>query len=293
MRQALMLGVLAAAAGAAAVGPWAVKAAGAVASKPTSEPAGNAHAKPRLITDLNKVTPGGEILLGLTLDIDPEWYTYWPGQNDSGTPINFKLTVPEGFTASEIRWPAPDRYVLPGDLVDYVYRTQVTLVIPVRVPRDVTGEVEFAADVEFLVCKEACLPGAAKLSVKVPVAKPGEVAQPTADATRFETARKTWPCSRLQASELELTWEGQTLNLRAPFAKVMTFMPHESGVTLVDPLAKGEVRANQIRLDFKPAEPAPGVEPAPGRVRGVLKRDNGKEGVDYVWIDEPLPKKSS
>ena len=48
--------------------------------------------------------------------MQPGWHVYWNGRNDTGTPVRITLTVPEGFAAGDVLWPAPVRHVAAGEI---------------------------------------------------------------------------------------------------------------------------------------------------------------------------------
>ncbi len=293
MHTAVAIGVLSAVIGtAAAPAPSGDSPSTTQSDKAVKPPAGNKHARARLVANLDSIAPGGEVLVGLTFEIDEGWYLYWRGQNDSGMPIDFKLTAPEGYTVGKIIWPAPDRYVLPGDLVDYIYRKEVTLTVPIKASRDVKVPLTVDAEVEFLVCEEACVPGSYRLQAVVPLAKPGEVPRYAADAAVLERAQKRWPSRPGSISDFTVSWMGEELLLEGRLSEKITFMPEQDSATLIDSFRTGEVKGDangtRLALRFTRAE-----GPTGDRVRGFVRVDEGQRGVSYLWIDEPLPKKGS
>ena len=62
---------------------------------------------PRLTADRVSVAPGETFHIALHQDIAPGWHTYWRNPGDSGLPTEIDLTLPEGWTAGDIVWPAP------------------------------------------------------------------------------------------------------------------------------------------------------------------------------------------
>lgn len=247
------------------------------------EPAGNAYAKPRLIAEAASVRPGQTVMVAVTFEIAPEWYMYWPGQNDSGVPTTLEWTLPAGVKVGEVRWPAPERKVLDGDLLDYVFHKRLTLAAPITVPTDAKGTVKIECEAEWLVCKDACLPGKARLTLELPVAETG-TSPPSGDAPLVSDARAAW-AAPMPASGEALAYEvkGDTLNIRVPGARVLVFCPHERGARLVDALHSGQRKGEELSLAFEPpaaGKNAPGQQ-GPGqelRIAGVLlvTRADGK-----------------
>src|SRR5438046_677660 len=133
----------------------------------------------RLVPELAAVAPGATLWVDLHLDIAPGWHTYWRNPGDSGLPTEIAWTLSADFTAGDIVWPVPERFVVEG-LGNYGYRDAVDLLIPITVGRDVklgaTAHLEAVAS--WLVCSDICIPGDAQLALALPVAAaaPGRAA---------------------------------------------------------------------------------------------------------------------
>lgn len=126
--------------------------------------------KASLLADADALTPGGTVTLGVRLTMKPHWHTYWINPGESGDATQIKLTGPAGMTVGPIQWPLPSRIDAPGG-VSFGYENEVLLMVPVTLPADTAakGEVAIEADVSWLVCKEECIKGDAKLEIKLPV----------------------------------------------------------------------------------------------------------------------------
>ncbi|MEO1511318.1 MAG: protein-disulfide reductase DsbD domain-containing protein, partial [Planctomycetota bacterium] len=120
-------------------------------------------AVPMLISEFRSLTPGGANAIAVSFDLEPGWHVYWPGQNTTGFPVDIILSLPEGISAGEEIWPTPERYELPGGILDHTFEDQVTVIIPIEVDERVESgrRVTIEAELDWLVCKDACLPGGA------------------------------------------------------------------------------------------------------------------------------------
>jgi thiol:disulfide interchange protein/DsbC/DsbD-like thiol-disulfide interchange protein len=117
------------------------------------------------------VLPGETFYVALDQKIANGWHTYWRNPGDSGEPTNISWTLPKGVTASAIKWPTPT--ALPfGPLVNYGFSNQVLLPVEVSVPKSAkVGDIlTLIADVSWLECADVCIPGDAKVGLKVTVA---------------------------------------------------------------------------------------------------------------------------
>lgn len=132
-----------------------------------------------LITAEASFTPGADVWVGLRFRLEEGWHVYWQNPGDSGSPPALRWQLPDGIRAGEIEWPAPER-IEAGTLVNYGYENGVVLPIPLRVAASLKpGQVMIAGlQVKWLVCKDLCVPGQARLDLRLPLA----------DADRAEVA---------------------------------------------------------------------------------------------------------
>ncbi len=77
--------------------------------------------------------------------------------------------VPKGFRVMPTQYPIPKRFLEDGDIVSFGYDSEVWLTTTIIPPSDYVGTADIAAEVDWLVCKETCYPGEAKLSTQVQV----------------------------------------------------------------------------------------------------------------------------
>jgi hypothetical protein len=237
-------------------------------------------------------SPGGErarAILGdrpamtITFDIEPGWHLYWKNNGDTGMPIMLKLTLPEGVTAGEILWPTPKRYEHSGGLLDYTYDCSVTIFIPLSgVKKD--QPVSVKADIEFLVCKEACIPGVKTIQQTVEWWTPSGSSS-LKDLPDFPSI------ARLPGSAGDAvcwTWDGTTLVFtanEAEEAETMIFFP-EAGENLrpVNALRDGIAQGDTLRFAYRDA-----VRKA-DTVRGVLEIRNRSGQAAFYEVEAPAPK---
>ncbi|MBL9199214.1 MAG: thioredoxin family protein [Opitutaceae bacterium] len=143
--------------------------------------------KAALVTADTTVQPGKPVTVALHLVHEPHWHTYWfnPG---TGLPTTLKWTIPAGWTAGPIQWPAPillkDKR---GNVVGQGYEGELLLPVTLTPPADLQpgATVELTADADWLMCEEICIPGGAKVSLRLPIA----ATAPAADAMWGEKIR--------------------------------------------------------------------------------------------------------
>jgi len=149
--------------------------------------------KAELVAETASLAPASTLWVDLHLAIKPGWHVYWRNPGDSGLPTTIDWRLPSGFSAGNISWPVPERFVQSG-IGNYGYAGSADLLVPISVPKEVTtGDVAvLAADASWLVCAEICIPGGATLSLNLPVAA-GPVARDPAAAALFAAVRRQLP----------------------------------------------------------------------------------------------------
>jgi thiol:disulfide interchange protein len=123
-----------------------------------------------LVSEGMALVPGQSQRLGLLIEHQPHWHTYWQNAGDSGIPTKLRWYLPEGIAAGEIQWPHPQRFDLAG-IINFGYGDRILLPVPLEVSAALSApSLPLAVTVDWLVCKEECIPGRAELSLSLPVA---------------------------------------------------------------------------------------------------------------------------
>ncbi|MBS0454406.1 MAG: thioredoxin family protein [Proteobacteria bacterium] len=201
------------AAGAAALPPL------AHAQLPTQAQAQPVVSTPRVRAELmayapDGVAPGAKIWVGLQLQHQPQWHTYWKNAGDSGLPTELNWTLPAGVSAGDIAWPTPHKIPV-GTLANFGYENTVLLPVQLTVSPEFKPPVSFTggSDVDvrlkatWLVCKQECIPEEGNFSLKLPVQGATALNRPA-----FETAFEAAPAELSQPAQIAI--EGQQLKLR-------------------------------------------------------------------------------
>ena len=246
-------------------------------------PEGNKYVFTRLVAETRQIAADTEAFIGLNLRISPKWHVYWRYAGDGGGPVSVKWDLPEGVTIGEPLWPAPDRYIQSGVILNYTYEKDVTLLFPVTIDGDRHPDgsaLTIKADIEWLVCHEICVFGGRSARLMVSV---GSNDEPTEDKALFDTARKTLPLDDDAATRDNVTtsWDGLTLTLKAAGADALEFYPYPVGddeacLPLSDMIEAGAVKGEAIAIEYdEDARTAPNV-------RGVLMVTRGDSHAYYA-----------
>lgn len=179
-----------------------------------AQPIVSEHVTTELIAETRTIEAGRPFWLGLRMEMEEHWHTYWANPGDSGMATTITWELPPGFSAGPIHWPTPQKLPTPG-LMTYGFEGEILLLVEITPPTTlpVGSPVRIGAKAEWLVCKEACLPGDATHAIEL-LAGAGP-AQPDPDQVpRFAEARRklpiaggaAWPAEfAVQPEELVLT----------------------------------------------------------------------------------------
>ncbi len=174
---------------------------------------------------------GKPLWLGLLIEHQPHWHTYWKNPGDSGLPTTLQWTLPAGLQAGDIEWPTPRKLPI-GPLMNYGYEGRLLLPVPVQVSALPTGAtVPVKLKAEWLVCKEVCIPESGEFSLELPTqaAIAGQAALfNAAQAARPQPAPGARGTARVEGEELAVeisglpaAWQGRKLALLPETAGVI------------------------------------------------------------------------
>jgi thiol:disulfide interchange protein DsbD len=199
----------------------------AAQAAPVAGPVHSQHLTVELLSLENFIKPGSESSIGLHFTLDKGWHVYWLNAGDSGEPPSIHWTLPEGITASAMQFPAPRRLPL-GPLMDFGYEDEVLFPMTLTTAASVQAPstAPLSAHVNWLVCREVCIPGKADLALPLQVATTQGPVDPARQAL-FDRFRNRLP-KPLPASAKAVfgtTPEGFTLALTGQSSTGAEFFP--------------------------------------------------------------------
>ena len=243
-------------------------------------PDGNKLVAAELVCDHDTVAPGQTALLGVRLEMEPGWHTYWRNPGDSGLPIKVTFEEIKGVTFGEIRWPTPDWHLGAGDILDYVYSGTTMLFIPITVDADVPkGQIiSVGCKIEWLVCKGMCVPGSAERSIDL------DIADKPIPSDGFDVIHRKFEGLPEEIGEgfstpaVQLEWAGAVLHVRCSGADAVTVFLDYSEET--SPLGSPALRSQERDTLHIPFDPAPDqfLE-----ITGVVTVDRGRDRESYEF----------
>ncbi len=128
---------------------------------PDEVPAENGQlSSAELIIERNPaLAPGGELRGEIVLTMAPGWHTYSDPPGDSGMPPIINFAIPPDWEAVLEPLPPAERFEDESG-VTFGYENELRIGFHLRAARDATpgAEVEMTIDVQWLICKDICLP---------------------------------------------------------------------------------------------------------------------------------------
>jgi thiol:disulfide interchange protein len=171
----------------------------------------NEHSTATLTASHDGVVTGGETEIGLVLQHQDGWHTYWENPGDAGIPTTMEFTLPDGVTAGPVQWPLPIR-MMEGELAIYGYEGTILLPVTLKVAEGYGAEtIPVKLKASWLICHNICIPESAELELTLPVKTSPS---PSDEFARFTGARSAMP----EALDAPLAYaiKGDTIELKLP-----------------------------------------------------------------------------
>ena len=170
------------------------------------------------------------VILGITLEPDEHWHTYWSNPGDAGLSLSIRL-ADESLTVTDLEFPIPHRYEL-GGIVAYGYEKAETFLFSVtgNLPTSLEGKAS------WLTCDDtSCLPGKKEFSLSI-------VESSDSEPEWLERAKSSQPTKLEISNEKSASKEGAwTFSFQAEvdlsgwhvYPKLEGFSEEEGGTSLV------------------------------------------------------------
>jgi thiol:disulfide interchange protein DsbD len=233
------------------------------------------HLTVEMVSAGPQIAAGGKQTIGFVFAMEEGWHVYWRNAGFAGYPPRVKWTLPDGVTAGPMQFPAPER--LPLDTtVDYGYEDSVAYPVTIeaapKLKADKAGNVHLTAKLDWLVCKQSCIPGKADLDLDLKLAPAGtEVSHDGERVGELGSALKQMPKPLPASFRLTANSNGNNIILTAITGSHETdaeFYPYEEETiadTATIPTYALENGA-QIQMQKSPA-----AKVAPKTLHGLLK----------------------
>ena len=142
----------------------------APASRAAAAPVTSPHAITQLVSRTTSAAPGSTVWVAVDQTYDKGWHSYWRNPGDAGEATTIAWTLPAGWRAGDIVWPAPKRLPV-GPIMNYGYEDKVLLPVAIQVPATARPgrSATLVAVVDFLVCADVCVPDRAAVALSLPI----------------------------------------------------------------------------------------------------------------------------
>lgn len=230
----------------------------------------------RLLSDHEELVPGQTAALVLAIDLQPGWHTYWVNPGDAGMPIKVEWDIPDGWQIGTLQWPTPKTFDTDG-FMSYGYEGTVYLLADLTVPPAAPSgtAVQLKARIQWLICKDVCIPRSAEAALVLPIDNSRDKPEPA--SPEVQKARRALPGDGARwFCHAFYTGDYIELHGKAPYsidAAEAYFFPETP--LLIDASAgqEWEVEGNMFRLRMQRGD----LHDLPSEISGVLLV--GKDGI--------------
>lgn len=255
-----------------------------------------------LVAESLSAQPGRPLTVALRLEHKKDWHTYWINAG-TGYPTTLTWSLPAGWTASELSWPAPKTITdAAGHITGQGYDGVVYLPVTLTPPADLAPgtQVTLQAQAAWLMCHDTCVPGEAPVSLSLPVtATPPEadpvqapvIAKVLANLPRIDSTITVSAAYSVNSATLRVS------GLPASVASKDTpwwFFPADETVNFDQPQKRSVEADGTLVLTL--ARPPATLPAADARLVGVLRASpsaplESADGsvIPAYQIDTPLP----
>lgn len=248
--------------------------------------------KIQLVPETTAIVPGQSFRVGLFIQHEKGWHTYWRQPGIVGVPTSIAWALPDGFKAGPLEYPEPEATKM-FQIKAQGYERDVLLQTELQAPASLKPgtQITLKGRAAWMCCANTCHPDTKKLSLVMPVAE-SSTADPKWQPV-FAKERATFPRSSdawtASASEAGLN---VTLTLRPTTAKARRFDPAVKTPRVLFFTEDGWINSDQdqsvslsedgtLTIKLIRAEVFLG-KGTPRQLRGILQREEGWHTDGYL-----------
>ena len=123
-----------------------------------AEPINTGHAEVSLVKN-TQISSNGIVHIGIKMDMQEGWHTYWLNPGDSGGAIDIEWILSDESGVSDVIYPTPHRIPYPP-LMTFGYEDRVIFPVDLTV-KDLNKDIDITANINFLICADVCIPESA------------------------------------------------------------------------------------------------------------------------------------
>ncbi len=241
--------------------------------------------KIQLVAENTAIVPGQSFRVGLFIQHEKGWHTYWRQPGIVGVPTTISWSLPEGFKAGPLEYPEPEATMMfqikaQGYERDVLLQTEITAPAPLHPGQTIP----LKGKASWMCCGNTCHPGFIDLSLDLPVAPKSEPDARWHPIFAKERAAYAHP-SEAWSAQAEESGLKVTLRLKpsSPQAKPLPASSTAPGVIFFTEdgwINSDEPQESRVEADgtlvmtLTRAEVFFGKSP-PTKLHGVLQREGG------------------
>lgn len=146
-----------------------------------------------LVSSVAAIQPGVPFTAAIHIRHHEGYHTYWKNPGIVGVPTSIEWTLPEGFAAGPIQWPAPE-VVDMATHPAHGYHRDVLLLVDITPPMTIAADsVALEADLAWMACARDCNPGFATRQLNLPVTRDSKPKPDNQWAARIDQERRNLP----------------------------------------------------------------------------------------------------
>jgi len=247
------------------------------------------HLAAELIADSGTISPGGTSHIALSLTLEPGWHVYWVYAGDSGEAPRVLWSAAQGIMLGPMQYPAPSRLPL-GPLMDYGYEGSAIFPFSLTASQQLSlGTAPLKAHVQWLVCREVCVPGKAFLGLNLQVTPTA----PSATNPLIDAALRAEPFPLPSSVKVHVSANRSLLTVDVETGHRETALEYY-------PLDDDSIRnAAEQKVEPTPRgaklviERAETTDILPKQIKGVLKLSGGRSYTFDVPVGAPVAQPAS
>ena len=220
-----------------------------------SDWSGIEEAKVRIISPFSSIGENKNIFLGLEYKLKKGWKTYWHTPGEGGFPQSIDWKQSKNIESLEILWPTPIEFEILG-LKSIGYKEEVVFPLKIKLKNNNISS-KFFFELNYLTCKDICLPGKANLALILPSGS-GKI---TKNFFKLEKYLSKIPIKNKEVAGLEIlnvvaesTKNSSLISINAKSKKPMFepkfFLDNKLGLPIVDPIYKFSSDRKKIEVNF-------------------------------------------
>ncbi len=129
----------------------------------------NEESQVRIVSPLTNIDEKNILYVGLEYKLEEGWKTYWKSPGEGGFPQRINWKSSKNINKLDILWPTPSYFEILG-FTSIGYKKEVLFPLKIEI-QDPKKAALINLKVEYLVCKDICIPGNANLQLIIPPGK--------------------------------------------------------------------------------------------------------------------------